>query len=232
MSVSRKSSFLRIAEDLEATFPGLRVLELDLLNLTVKKVDARLEEFKKRKQEEIRGKIHSLDEVKNLPIFRAYRGFYWKVGIDPTKTRPAGEALTRRILSGKDLPTINTLVDSYNIASAESSVAIAAFDLYRISRDSLLMRKAKNGESFLGIGMEQEIALSGVEVVIEDEKITELIAVYPYRDSDASKVTESTEDALMMMCGVPSISDEDLEIARALTKKYVEEYCGSGQEQL
>ena len=103
---------MRIAEDLEATFRGLRVLELDLLNLTVKKVDARLEEFKKGKQEEIRGKIHSLDEVKNLPIFRAYRGFYWKVGIDPTKTRPAGEALTRRILSGKDLPTINTLVDS------------------------------------------------------------------------------------------------------------------------
>ena len=232
MSVSRKSSFLRIAEDLEATFPGLRVLELDLLNLTVKKVDARLEEFKKVKQEEIRVKIHSLDEVKNLPIFRAYRDFYWKVGIDPTKTRPAGEALTRRILSGKDLPTINTLVDSYNIASAESSVAIAAFDLSRISRDSLLMRKAKNGESFLGKGMEQEIALSGVEVVIEDEKNTELIAVYPYRDSDASKVTESTQDALMMMCGVPSISDEDLEIARALTKKYVEEYCGSGQEQL
>lgn len=200
-------------------------MELELHDLTVKTVDTRLEEFKKRKQEEIRARIHSLDEVKNLRVFRAYRDFYWNVGIDPTKTRPAGEALTRRILSGKDLPTINTLVDSYNIASAESFVAIAAFDISRISSDSLFMRKARKGESFLGIGMEKEIELSGVEVVIEDENRSDLIAVYPYRDSDASKVTESTRDALMMMCGVPDVSDEDLENARDLTKEYVEAYC-------
>lgn len=220
---------MRISEDLEASFSGLRVLELELPNLTVKRLDTTLEELKKRKQEEIRNKIHSLDEVKNLRVFRAYRDFYWRVGIDPTKTRPAGEALIRRILSGRDLPTINTLVDSYNIASAESFVAIAAFDLSAISRDSLFMRKARKGESFLGIGMEQEITLSGIEVVIEDEKRDELIAAYPYRDSDASKVTESTHEALMMMCGVPGISDEDLEVARMLTKKYAEDYCAEGQ---
>ena len=216
---------MRIDEDLKATFSGQRVLELELLDQTVKRVDTRLEEFKKRKQEEIRAKIRTLDEVKNLRVFRAYRDFYWKVGIDPTKTRPAGEALTRRILSGRDLPTINTLVDAYNIASAESFVAIAAFDLSKISRDSLFMRKARKGEFFLGIGMEKEIELSGVEVVIEDENRSDLIAVYPYRDSNASKVTESTRGALMLMCGVPGISDEDLDVARALTKKHVEEYC-------
>jgi len=216
---------MKIDEDLTTGFPGLRVVELEINNLIIKKSDQRLEDFKKRKQLEIRDNIRSLDEVKNVPVFRAYRDFYWSVGIDPTKTRPAGEALARRILGGRDLPTINTLVDSYNIASAESYIAITAFDLSTVSKGSLRMRKAKPDEMFLGIGMNSPIKLSGIEIVIEDQSEMDLVAVYPYRDSDASRVTESTRDVLMMMCGVPGISDADLELAKVKTKEYVEEYC-------
>ena len=145
---------MRIEQTLESSFPGLGVLELELNDLKVKKQVRNLDEFKARKQSEIRKKIVSLDAVKDLPIFRAYRDFYWRVGIDPTKTRPAGEALARRIIGGSGLPTIYTLVDSYNIASAESHIAVAAFDLATISSDSLLMRRARTNERFLGIGMD------------------------------------------------------------------------------
>ena len=216
---------LKLDLTLAKVFPGLRVLELEFSNLVISKKIDRLEAFKKSKQEEIRERTRSLDEVKNLPILRAYRDFYWKVGIDPTKNRPAGEALVRRILSGKDLPTINTLVDSYNLASAESHVAIAAFDLSTISKDDLVMRSAGSNESFLGIGMHAPITLTGVEVVIEDQRTSNLIAFYPYRDSDSTKVTESSRDVLLMMCGVPQVSDEDLKRALKFTKDYVNEYC-------
>lgn len=214
-----------IEKDLESNFPGLRVVELEFHRLTIKHRDVKLDEFKALKQSEIRATIGSLEAVKDLPIFRAYRDFYWRVGIDPTKTRPAGEALARRIISGKDLPTINTLVDSYNIASAESHIAIAAFDLGTVSSNSLLMRRAKSGESFLGIGMDKSLNLNGVEVVIEDQSNSSLVAIYPYRDSDASKVTENTRSALMMMCGVPGVKEHDLERAKVLTKAYVEKFC-------
>ncbi|MGI0091070.1 MAG: B3/B4 domain-containing protein, partial [Nitrososphaerales archaeon] len=220
---------MRITEELSRAFSGLRVKELELKNLSVRKSDQWLEEFKKQKQAEIRQRVSSLEEVKSIPLLRAYRDFYWKVGIDPTKTRPAGEALIRRILGGKGLPTINTLVDAYNIASAESSVAIAAFDISLVAKESLMMRLADNGESFLGIGMNAPIILSGVEVVIEDEKNKKLIAIYPYRDSAESKVTENTHDALLLMCGVPGINDEDLARARALSERYIKEYCSPSQ---
>ena len=104
---------------------------------------------------------------------------------------------------------MNTLVDSYNLASADSCIAIAAFDAGVIRRTSLRMRTATTGESFFGIGMESPISLTGVEVVIEDRSVNKLIAVYPYRDSDDSKVTEKTENVLFMMCGVPRISNEE-----------------------
>lgn len=219
-----------IEETLESAFPGLRVLELELHNITVKIREDSLDEFRTQKQSQIRAAIGSPENVKDIPIFRAYRDFYWKVGIDPTKTRPAGEALTRRIVGGKDLPTINTLVDAYNIASAESHVAIAAFDLEKISTGSLWMRRARSGESFLGIGMGKSIVLNGIEVVIEDQSNSDIIAVYPYRDSEATKVTEMTRHALMMMCGVPGITKEDLQRAKELTKRYVEEFCYTHSE--
>jgi len=94
-----------------------------------------------------------------------------------------------------------------------------------VSGDILVMRKATAGEPFHGIGMASADSLSGVEVVIEDRGSHRLIAVYPYRDSDDSKITGSTTDVLFMMCGVPGIDDEALETARRLTQEYVGRFC-------
>jgi DNA/RNA-binding domain of Phe-tRNA-synthetase-like protein len=222
----QKASCLEIQKELTDSFPGLRVLELEMNNLVIRKTDAALEEFKKQVQERIRRTTPSLNEVKDLQVFRAYRNFFWRVGVDPTKTRPAGEALMRRILSGGSIPTINTFVDSYNLASAETHVAIAAFDLSRIDESALLMRRATAGELFRGIGMTSPIQLKGVEIVIEDKSANRLIAVYPYRDSDDSKVTEESRNVLLMMCGVPGLELPTLEKARVVCREYVSRSCG------
>ncbi len=187
--------------------------------------DPELESFKQDMQERIRKRTASIEDVKNQPIFRAYRDFFWRVGIDPTKVRPAGEALTRKILGGRDLPRINRIVDSYNLASIETSIAIAAFDTKKVDGKNLVMRRAIVGESFYGIGMDAADSLSGVEVVIEDRSSGRLIAVYPYRDSDDSKIDENTTDVLFMMCGVPGIEDSALREAARLTQGYVARFC-------
>jgi DNA/RNA-binding domain of Phe-tRNA-synthetase-like protein len=176
-------------------------------------------------QERIRQRTASLEVVKDQPIFRAYRDFFWRVGIDPTKVRPAAEALTRRVLGGRDLPRLNTVVDAYNLASIETSIAIAAFDMETVNEDALLMRRGVKGELFHGIGMDSPDSLTGAEVVVEDQKLRRLVAVYPYRDSDDSKVTETTKGVLFMMCGVPGIDETALEGAKDLTREYVGRFC-------
>ncbi len=220
---------MEIESSLRERYPGLDVKELVLSKVEVRLSTPELVAFKRSKQEEIRMKIPSLDAVKDQRIIRAYRDFYWKVGIDPTKTRPAGEALVRRILSGRDLPTINTLVDSYNLASAETMISIAAFDNLKIHRDHLLMRTAAMGESFAGIGMASPVSLEGGEVVIEDCMQEKLIAVYPYRDADESKVAEVTKEVLFMMCGVPEVTEEDLDLAKRTTLEYASTFCGASK---
>jgi DNA/RNA-binding domain of Phe-tRNA-synthetase-like protein len=203
-------------------FPGLRVLLRRINGLQVERENSQLQRFRDNVVEEIKRK-YQLATVKDEPIFRAYRDFFWRAGIDPTKTRPAAEALIRRILSGKPLPTINTLVDAYNLASIQTGVALGAFDARKLKGD-LTLRLAKSGEKFLGISMSEPILLKGVELVVSDEE--KPIAIYPYRDAEDTKVTLETKDLCLLVCGAPGIGAEHLEWAAGVAVDYITRFCG------
>lgn len=212
---------LTIDSEVKARFPGLQVLAYYVKGVKVKKEDAALEKFREQIVTQVREKF-DLESLKNVPVFRAYRDFFWEIGIDPTKVRPAAEALIRRILRGEAMPNINNVVDAYNLASINTEIALAAFDEDRL-RGELLMRLAKAGEKFLGIGMEKPMTLEGGEIVISDEE--KLIAIYPYRDAEYSKVTEETKNVLLLVCGVPGIEEERLLNAGQLALSYVTKFC-------
>ena len=77
--------------------------------------------------------------------------------------------------------------------------------------------------AFYGIGMEKPLVLKGGEIVVSDEE--KLIAVYPYRDADNTKVTEKTENVSIVVCGVPGINKETLENASRVTMEYINRFC-------
>jgi len=213
---------LKIDSQLKAAFPELRVLTCEIRDVKVVKWNSELESFEAELMEQGR-KQYSLESLKDLPTVRAYRDFFWRVGIDPTKNRPAAEALIRRILRGGTIPNINTLVDAYNLASIKTEIALAAFDLDRL-KGGLLMRFAEGGEEFMGIGMQKPMVLQGGEIVVSDSE--KLVAVYPHRDADNTKVTEQTKNIVLMVCGVPGIREETLRNAERVTIEYITRFCG------
>ena len=214
--------YLRVDPGLQSKFPGLKAQIYWVRGVEVKREDPSLEGFKTEVMERTKDQW-SLDQLREHPTFRAYRDFFWRVGVDPTKTRPASEALIRRVLRGRTLPRINTLVDAYNLASVDTTIPLAAFDEGELVGE-LLMREASEDERFLGIGMEKPIVLEGGEPVVEDEE--KLIAVYPYRDADACKITLDTTDTVMLTCGVPNIDDGVLARAGRVTIDYITRFCG------
>jgi len=215
---------VEVVEELRRRHPGLRAPTKLVRNVRVHKSNPELEKAKRRLEEEIRRRFR-LETLKDEHPFREYRDFFWKIGIDPTKIRPAGEALVRRILRGNPLPRINTAVDSYNMASAETGIAIAAFDADRL-HGVLVMREARPGEEFLGIGMDKPITLKGGEIVLHDG--VEVVAVYPYRDGEETKITEETRNVLVVSCGVPGIPVDELLKALDLASEYISRFCGAG----
>jgi len=213
---------LQIDPSLLSKHPGLRATTFSITGVIVQRSTPALGELKRAVEEEIRS-IYTLEALKEVPMFRSYRDFFWRIGIDPTKIRPSAEALIRRILAGHSIPQINTLVDAYNLASIRTGVAIAAFDQSKL-RGELLMRPAIAGEQFLGIGMSKPMDLNGGEAVVADNE--KLIAVYPYRDADSSRVDEKTTDVVLMVCGAPGIDYESLMRAEQVASELILQYCG------
>ena len=213
---------LRIEPPLQRRFPGLEAHLIELRDVRVEGVNPELEILKEEVVRRARERW-SLEELKGHPLIRAYRDFFWRLGLDPTKTRPAAEALLRRVLHGRGLPRINTAVDAYNIASLETLIALAAFDGGGVVGEPH-MREAEPGEEFLGIGMERPRVLRGGEPVIADGE--KLLALYPYRDADSSKITLETGEILLLICGVPGIDREILREAGRVTVEYLTRFCG------
>lgn len=217
---------LKIDSKLKTRFPGLIAKIFQVKELKVQKRNAELEKFKAEVAKQVR-EMYDLESLKDQPTFRAYRDFFWSVEIDPTKNRPAAEALIRRILGGRTIPTINSLVDAYNLASIKSRIALATFDADKLEGD-LFMRFAEEGEKFLGIGMEKPLILKGGEIVVADD--AKLVAVYPYRDADNTKVTVETKNITMIVCGAPGISEERLDFASQVAQEYILRFCDGNVE--
>jgi DNA/RNA-binding domain of Phe-tRNA-synthetase-like protein len=65
---------------------------------------------------------YTYERVKDGPLFRVCRDLFWKVGVDPTWTALASEALVRRVPARKVFLTISTTMDAYNLASNSTGI--------------------------------------------------------------------------------------------------------------
>ncbi len=208
-------------------FPDLSIGLLLIRGVKVRIRDETMDEFIRIHEEMLRQRF-DLRTLKDEALIRRYRDFFWRMGIDPTKKRPASEALLRRILRGRRLPSINTVVDAYNLASAETLVTMSAYDLARM-KPPLYVRFAKKGERVTLIG-ERMLTLSGKELVLTDRE--GILCVYVHGDVERTKVTERTKDVLLVAYGAPGINPADLERALTVAAKYVITFSGGIQERV
>ncbi|MDD5013458.1 MAG: phenylalanine--tRNA ligase beta subunit-related protein [Candidatus Pacebacteria bacterium] len=81
------------------------------------------------------------------------RDAYRAIGKDPTRYRGSQEALVRRILQGKGLYQINTIVDINNLISLETLHSVGSYNVDNL-RPPIVFRIGKQGESYKGIGKE------------------------------------------------------------------------------
>jgi|TARA_B100000315_G_scaffold232929_1_gene245652 DNA/RNA-binding domain of Phe-tRNA-synthetase-like protein len=212
---------LKIDKQVRINFPNLSIIIKKLDDIIIEKNNNNLENYKTDVLNEIYKK-YNLSSLKDERIFRIYRNFFWEIGVDPTKIRPAAEALIKRVLTGKTIPKINNLVDTYNLTSIKTGIPLAAFDNSKII-NRIIVRFAEPNEKFYGIGMKEPQYLKGNEVIITDEE--KIIAVYPYRDSNETKITNLTKSIQLMICGVPQISEDILLKTESIAIKNITKFC-------
>jgi DNA/RNA-binding domain of Phe-tRNA-synthetase-like protein len=92
------------------------------------------------------------ETLKEQSGIAATRRVYKACGKDPSRYRPASEQLIRRMLQGKELYQIDTLVDLVNLASIAYGYSIGGFDADRVAGDTLTLGIGRRGEPYEGIG--------------------------------------------------------------------------------
>jgi DNA/RNA-binding domain of Phe-tRNA-synthetase-like protein len=81
------------------------------------------------------------------PPVATMRKLFRAAGCDPTRYRPASEALLRRLVKGAELPAIHPLVDVNNCLSAELAVPCCVMKEGSLG-SSLVFRPGAAGESY------------------------------------------------------------------------------------
>ncbi len=79
--------------------------------------EANLDDLRSSVAAEVRKRL-DLDGLSAHPPVAALRRLFKEAGCDPSRYRPASEALLRRILKGEEIPAIHPLVDVGNCLSA------------------------------------------------------------------------------------------------------------------
>lgn len=158
----------------------------------------------------------TLYSLKDNPVVRAYRSFFWRLKIDPTKVRPSSEALARRALRG-EFPRVSPLVDAGNLASVETLVPIGIYDLDLLA-PPLTITLTRGEVRFWPIGGGEQTLPAGTPVMVDTRGV--VVHFYAHRDSSLTSVRETTRRALVVAVGVKEVPLELVRSAAELTTTY------------
>ena len=136
------------------------------------------------------------ESLKDQPSIAATRRVYKACGKDPSRYRPASEQLIRRMLQGKELYQIDTLVDLINLASIAYGYSIGGFDADKFVGDTLTLGVGREGEPYEGIGRGM-LNIAGLPVYRDAEGGVGT----PTSDHERTKMTLSTTHLVVLING-------------------------------
>jgi DNA/RNA-binding domain of Phe-tRNA-synthetase-like protein len=161
------------------------------------------------------------ESLKTLPGIAATRAVYKKCGKDPSRYRPASEQLIRRMLQGKELYQIDTLVDLVNLASIAYGYSIGGFDADKMVGDTLTLGIGREGEPYEGIGRGL-LNIAGLPVYRDQQGGVGT----PTSDNERTKMTLATRHLLVLVNGYDG-NRERVEANACYIQELVRKYAAS-----
>lgn len=170
--------------------------------------------------EEVAGSVKSryqLSDIRLRPAIAATRNAYKALGKEPNRYRPSAEALCRRVVNGKGLYRLTTMVDIINLVSMATGYSIGGFDADRIEGDSLTLGAGMHEEEFHAIGR----GLLNIEGLPVYRDAVGPIGT-PTSDEERTSLSEETVRVLMLVnvYGEETPVEETIALTRRLFERY------------
>ena len=137
---------------------------------------------------------YELQELNKRLSISATRKVYKSLGKDPNRYRPSAEALGRRVIQGKGIYRLTTLIDIINLISIETGYSIGGFDADKIVGENLLLDAGVKEDVFNAIGRGQ-LNIEGLPVYRD-----EIGGIgTPTSDDERTKLNPETTRLLMLV---------------------------------
>ena len=161
------------------------------------------------------------ESLKELSGIAATRKVYRACGKDPSRYRPASEALIRRQLQSKSLYQIDTLVDLINLASIAYGYSIGGFDADKFEGDTLTLGIGREGEPYEGIGRGM-INIAGLPVYRDAKGGVGT----PTSDNERTKISIDTTHLVVLINGYDG-NEEQVKANAEYIQELLRKYCVS-----
>jgi lysyl-tRNA synthetase class 2 len=209
-------------------FPHIKVGVLVCRDLNNQKTSPEIAALLRKTEEEVRQK-YTVENLATLPKIADWREAYRKFGFSPSAHRSSIEALLRRVLQGKELPSISPIVDLYNIVSLKYVLAAGGDDLDKVE-GGISLTVADGTELFVMLGTNKPEPIKKGEVIYRDDKEV-LCRSWNYRECEKTKITEHTKNVCLVLEGLEQTSSEEIQTAIGELKHLLQKYCqGTYQE--
>lgn len=137
---------------------------------------------------------YELQELNKRLSISATRKVYKSLSKDPNRYRPSAEALGRRVIQGKGIYRLTTLIDIINLISIETGYSIGGFDADKIVGENLLLDAGVKEDVFNAIGRGQ-LNIEGLPVYRDEVGGIGT----PTSDEERTKLNPETTRLLMLV---------------------------------
>lgn len=183
---------IHIFDKIRKAAPNLKVLQVEAIVSNPPTSDALWMEIEK--EADFLKENYPLQLLNKRPPIAATRAAYKALGKDPNRYRPSAEALGRRIIQGKGIYRLTSLIDIINLISIKSGYSIGGFDADKIMGENLLLDTGNENDNFNAIGRGL-LNITGLPVYRD---ATGPIGT-PTSDEERTKLTPDTSHLLMLV---------------------------------
>lgn len=165
---------------------------------------------------------YNTESIKIIPAIYETREAYKRCGKEPSRYRPAAEALCRRIVKGDSLYKVNTVVDLINAVSIATGFSIGGFDADKIVGDTITYGIGRANEPYEGIGR-GVLNIEGLPVWCD------LVGGFgtPTSDNERTKLSLNTSHLLVTINSYGAQSESELKKAADYMLELLRKYANA-----
>jgi DNA/RNA-binding domain of Phe-tRNA-synthetase-like protein len=168
------------------------------------------------------------ESIESNSILVGFRELKSNIGRSPKRFVAASENLLALLLKNGTLPRINLIVDIYNYISIQTTLAVGAHDLEKVSGD-IRLDMTNGTEGFWPLGAKEPTGVSAGEYAYIDAG-NDILCRMEVRQVEKTKVTLSSTDCFFVVQGNKNTSGEYIQKGGLELISLLKQFCGGEEE--